>query len=109
VPDAPSARPPRRRLPILLAMLLVGAAVLVAIVFIAVGEEGEPIEVTGVSQTNELVGGIAQDGAELGSPAAPILISVFNDLQCTDCADWHLRTLPSLIEGDVRGGEIRLE
>jgi protein-disulfide isomerase len=109
VPDAPSARPPRRRLPIVVAMALVTAAILIAIVFIAVGEEGEPIEITGVSQTNELIGGIAQEGAELGSPAAPVQISIFNDLQCTDCAEWHLEVIPPLIEELVRGDEARLE
>jgi protein-disulfide isomerase len=89
-------------------MLVVAAAIGVAIVFIAVGEEGEPVEITGVSQTNELLGGIAQEGDELGSPEAPVEISVFNDLQCTDCADWHLRTLPPLIEDLARGEEARL-
>jgi protein-disulfide isomerase len=109
MPDAPSARPPRRRLPILILLFAITAAILIAIIFIAVGEEGEPIEITGVSQTNELIGGIAQDGAELGSPAAPVQISVFNDLQCTDCADWHLATIAPLIEEQVRAGDLRLE
>lgn len=77
--------------------------------FISVGEEGEPVEIAGVGQTNELLGGIAQEGAALGSPEAPVTISVFNDLQCPECADYHLRTVPALVRDLVRGGDARLE
>jgi protein-disulfide isomerase len=91
-------------------LLAIGAsALVVAIVFIAVGEEGESIEITGVSETNQLLGGIHQDGPELGSPEAEVTVTVFNDLQCIPCADYHLDTVPSLVEDFVRPGEARLE
>lgn len=107
--EVPSLRPPRSRAAFLGAVGLVTVALGTAIAFIAVGEEGEPIEIVGVGQTNELLGGIAQEGAALGSPSAPVTISVFNDLQCPDCADYHLRTVAPLVLDLVRGGDVRLE
>ena len=53
--------------------------------------------------------GSTQHGAELGSPDAPVTISIFNDLQCTDCADYQLETVPPLIEELVRAGDAQLE
>lgn len=67
------------------------------------------MEILGVGQTNEVIGGIAQEGAALGSPAAPVTISIFNDLQCPDCADYQLRIVPPLVRDLVRPGEARLE
>jgi protein-disulfide isomerase len=86
-----------------------GAALIAVIVSISVGEKGPapPVEGSGVVQ--RLYGGIEQQGPTLGDPDAPISVSVFNDLQCTACADYHLATVPSLVEDLVRGGEARLE
>jgi protein-disulfide isomerase len=93
-----------------LAGLGVGAmALLTAIVFIAVGERGPAPPVEGADAVQRLFGGLEQDGDALGSADAPISISIFNDLQCTDCADYHLETIPDLVEDLVRPGEARLE
>jgi protein-disulfide isomerase len=88
---------------------LAAAALLVAIVFIAVGEEGPAAPVGGADTVQRLFGGIEQEGDALGSPDAPVTVSIFNDLQCTDCADYHLQTVPDLVEDLVRSGEARLE
>jgi protein-disulfide isomerase len=109
VATVPTRRPPRRRLPVILALAGVGLAVTVAIVFIAVGEGGRRIEITGATETQRLLGGILQDGNELGSPDAPVTISYFTDLQCEPCADYHFATIPPLIEDLVRGGDAKLE
>jgi protein-disulfide isomerase len=93
-----------------LAGLGIGAvAVLTAIVFIAVGERGPAPPVEGADAVQRLFGGIEQDGDALGDPDAPITVSTFNDLQCTDCADYHLETIPMLVEDLVRSGKARLE
>jgi protein-disulfide isomerase len=93
-----------------LAGLAIGTvAVLTAIVFIAVGERGPAPPVEGADAVQRLFGGIEQDGDALGDPDAPITVSIFNDLQCTDCADYHLETIPGLVEELVRPGRARLE
>ena len=42
---------------------------------------------------DELFGGIEQDGAYIGPADAEVTVSVFNDLQCTDCADYELEVI----------------
>lgn len=93
----------------ILALGGVGLAIAIAIVFIAVGEGGRRIEITGANETQRLLGGILQDGNELGSPDAPVTIAYFTDLQCETCAGYHFATIPQLIEDTVRGGEVKLE
>jgi protein-disulfide isomerase len=93
--------------------LLLGAgaiALSAAIVSISVGTGGpQVIKLKRAGQVQELVGGIPQEGAELGSPDAPVTISVFNDLQCSTCDDYELRTVDPLIERYARTGRARLE
>jgi protein-disulfide isomerase len=93
------------------ALLGIGAAALIAaIVAIAVGEGGpQPREIGGVNETQRLIGGIEQDGAYIGPAEAEVTITVFNDLQCTDCAGYQLETIDPLIEAYARTGEARLE
>jgi protein-disulfide isomerase len=99
----------RSRLIPLVGLTLAAAGLLTAIVFISVGEHGPPAPVEGADTVQRLYGGIEQDGDALGDPDAPVTISIFNDLQCTDCADYHLETVPPLVEGLVRHGDARLE
>jgi protein-disulfide isomerase len=99
----------RSRLVPLIGLGVAAAALLVAIVFISVGEEGPAAPVSGADTVQRLFGGIEQDGDALGSADAPVTVSIFNDLQCTDCADYHLVTVPDLVEDLVRSGDARLE
>ena len=69
----------------------------------------EPVEVTGAAQVQRLLGGIPQDGAVLGSSDAPVTVQVFSNLQCAPCADYQQETVSPMIEGPVRGGELKLE
>jgi protein-disulfide isomerase len=108
-PSVPSRRPPRSRALLIAALLVPGVVLLAAIVVIAIGEDESRIEITGVSDTNPLVGGIAQEGTALGSPDAPVTVQIFNDLQCRDCADYQLEIVPPLVEDYVRPGDARLE
>lgn len=93
--------------------LLLGAgaiALSAAIVSISVGTGGpKVIKLKGAGQVQELLGGIQEDGADLGPPDAPVTISVFNDLQCSTCDDYELQTVDPLIERYARTGEARIE
>jgi protein-disulfide isomerase len=102
----------RRRRPRPVGLIVLGVVVLVvgaAVVGIALQKpDDDPIEVTGASTTQRLLGGIRQEGAELGSESAPVTVEVFNDLQCAPCAEYHLEVITPLIEGPVRDGEVSL-
>jgi protein-disulfide isomerase len=93
--------------------LLLGAAAITlsaAIVSISVGTGGpKVIKLKGGDRVQELLGGIEQDGADLGPPGAPVTISVFNDLQCSTCDDYEAHTVDPLIERYARTGEARFE
>jgi protein-disulfide isomerase len=109
-PGVPSRRPPRRRWTVILALALPAFAIVLAIVFISVGEGGAVrVEITGASETQRLYGGILQDGDRLGDPDAPVTITYFTDLQCERCAIYHSEVIPQLIEDLVRDGDVNLE
>lgn len=93
----------------MLVLGLVGAAILAAIVSISVGQKGPAPPVEGSQAVQRLYGGIEQDGDSLGSPDAPVTISIFNDLQCPECGAYQLEIVPELIEDLVRPGDARLE
>lgn len=92
-------------------LLGVGAlAVLAAIISIAVGEGGPGgVEIGGVNEVQELFGGIEQEGAYIGPDDAEITISVFNDLQCTPCADYQIDVIDPLIAKYARTDLARFE
>jgi protein-disulfide isomerase len=81
-----------------------------AIVSLSVGSGGEKdeIAITGAEEVQSLVGGIPQDGARLGSPDAPVIIQVFNDLSCEPCSDWNRQVIVPLIQEPVRNGDAQL-
>ena len=100
----------RSRLIPIAGFLIVGGAVLAGIISIAVGEEGpNTFHVAGTADAQRLFAGIEQTEAEVGAADAPVTISVFNDLQCRECADFHFATIPPLVERLVRPGKARLE
>jgi len=104
--ESPRRRP---RLVGLLAMALVIGLLGFAIVSISVGTgtEGQ-IRITGAEETQSLLGGIQQDGARLGPGDAPVIVQVFNDLQCDPCSDWNRDVVVPLIRGPVRAGQIQM-
>jgi protein-disulfide isomerase len=65
------------------------------------------VHVAGISEAQETFGGIPQAGERLGSSDAPVTAEVFNDLQCSDCRDAFLPTIPKLAEKYARSGEVK--
>jgi protein-disulfide isomerase len=101
--------PRRGRLWVILAFALALGALAYALVDISTKGPGrEVVRVDGIATAQRLFGGIPQEGDRLGSSDAPVSIQVFNDLQCGECRDEFLTTVPALVEGYVREGEAKL-
>jgi len=66
------------------------------------------VRLDGIEDAQRLFGGIPQEGDRLGSDDAPLTIQVFNDIQCDDCRDDFLETIPRLTERYVRPGDVKL-
>jgi protein-disulfide isomerase len=61
-------------------------------------------------QTLRLLDGIPQAGTRLGDPNAPVTVVMFDDLECPLCRDFALAGgLPSLIQRDVRDGQVKID
>jgi protein-disulfide isomerase len=93
-----------------LALGLGAAGLIAAVVTIAVGEGGPtPQDIGGVNDVQRLFGGIEQEDAYLGPEEAEVTATVFNDLQCTSCAEFQLSQIDPLIEEYARTDEVRFE
>jgi protein-disulfide isomerase len=91
----------------LLALGLFGLGYL--IVQISTQKPGQAVvHVAGISDAQELFGGVPQEGDRLGSSDAPVTIQIFNDLQCAYCRDDFLSTIPALTEKYARPGDVQL-
>jgi hypothetical protein len=101
--------PQRGRFWVVVLLLMGLFALSYAIVNIATQEPDQGIvHVAGISDAQELFGGVPQEGDRLGSNDAPVTIQVFNDLQCAGCRDDFLSTVPGLMEPFVRPGDVKL-
>jgi protein-disulfide isomerase len=101
--------PRRGRLRVALVLGLALTALGYAIVDIATKEAGrDVVRVDGIASAQRIFGGIAQEGDRLGSADAPVSIQVFADLQCGNCRDEFLATIPPLTEEHVRPGDAKL-
>lgn len=108
--EAASRPLPRRGRLWVVALLALGLAALAYMVIeMSTQEPGDPVvHVDGVTDAQRLFGGVPQEGDRFGSDDAPVTIQVFNDLQCKECRDDFLSTVPELAEGYVRPGDVKL-
>lgn len=67
------------------------------------------IHIAGIEDAQRLFGGVPQEGARVGSSDAPVTIQVFNDLQCSNCREAFLATIPDLVEYYARPGKVQLD
>lgn len=80
-----------------------------AIFSISTQEAGpEVVHLSGITDAQRLFGGVPQEGDRVGSADAPVSIQVFNDLQCSNCREDFLSTIPGLVEGYARPGDVKL-
>jgi len=106
---AVKAMPRRGRLWVIAILALGLFALGYAVVDIATQKAGSKVvHLDGISDAQELFGGVPQEGDRLGSSDAPVTIQVFNDLQCGDCRDDFLSTIPALTERYARPGDAQL-
>jgi protein-disulfide isomerase len=66
------------------------------------------VHVAGISDAQELFGGVPQEGDRIGSSDAPVTIQVFNDLQCSSCREAFLTTIPAVVEKYARPGNVQM-
>src|SRR5882757_2650461 len=97
--EAPPARPLPRRgriwIALILAVGLFGVGYLV--VTVATKKPGaDVVHIAGISEAQEIFGGVPQEGDRLGSSDAPVTIQIFNDMQCAYCREDFLSTIPAL-------------
>lgn len=108
--EAASRPLPRRGRLWVIALLALGLFALgYMIVGLSTQEPGDPVvHLDGISDAQGLFGGVPQEGDRLGSDDAPVTIQVFNDLQCAECQDDFLSTIPALTERYARPGDVKL-
>jgi protein-disulfide isomerase len=107
----PTAVPiPRRgRIWVILALGIAVIALGYAVVGLSTQEAGDDVvRVAGISDAQRIFSGMPQEGARLGSADAPVSIQIFNDLQCSNCRDDFLTTIPALAENYARPGDVKL-
>ena len=88
--------------------MLIAAAVLAAVLVGASQVGAGAAETVEPTPEPSLFAGIEQHGAALGSPKAPVTLVEYADLQCPYCAQWARNALPTLVDGYVRTGKLRI-
>jgi protein-disulfide isomerase len=100
---------PRSRAPAAIGLGLAAFFVLAAVSVIAISKPGQRrIVIRGSDTVQRIYGGIPQDGNRLGPSDASVTVTLFNDLQCTSCSAYYLKTTPQLVENLVREGNAKL-
>jgi protein-disulfide isomerase len=101
--------PRRGRIWVIALLALALLALGYTIVEMSTQEAGDPVvHLAGIEEAQRTFGGMPQEGDRLGSDDAPVTIQVFNDLQCDDCRDDFLSTIPALAERYARPGDVKL-
>ena len=65
------------------------------------------VHVAGISEAQEIFGGVPQEGDRLGSSDAPVTVQLFNDIQCSNCSEDFLDSIPTLAEKYARAGSVK--
>jgi protein-disulfide isomerase len=106
VPVRPLPRRGRIWVALILALFLFGVGYLV--VSVATRKPGADIvHIAGISEAQEIFGGVPQEGDRLGSSDAPVTVQLFNDIQCGNCAEDFLDAIPTLAEKYGRNAQVK--
>ncbi len=89
--------------------LIVGGVLLVALVVLVLFLNNRSTTPTATSNLLEGIPADWVDGARLGSPDAPVVISLYEDFLCPACQQWSASVKPQLVEDFVKTGQVRLE
>ena len=93
---------------VIIALALALFALGYALVEIATKKPGRAlVQVSGIEESQEIFGGVPQEGDRLGSSDAPVTIQLFTDLQCGSCRQDFLGTIPTLVTEYARPGEVK--
>lgn len=107
-PQPQRPMPRRGRFWVILVLLLGAIALGYALVNIATQKPNENIvHIAAIGETQELFGGVPQEGARLGSEDAPVTVQVFADEQSSECREGFLTTIPTLTEKYARPGKVK--
>jgi protein-disulfide isomerase len=100
--------PRKGRAWVIIVMALALFALGYAIVEIATKKPGRAlVQVSGIDESQEIFGGVPQEGDRLGSSDAPVTIQLFADMQCGSCRQDFLGTVPTLVTEYARPGEVK--
>lgn len=80
-----------------------------AIVSLSVGEGGPgSFDTQGLEETQQILGGLRQDGDRLGDPDAPVEMALYTDLRDKRCARFQEDVVNPLIEKYVRTDQAQI-
>lgn len=100
-------RPGQYRTLIILAVAI--GALLIALIGMATRKASNEYEdIQGTQDMREIFGGVRQLDDRLGSDDAPVQVQVFLDAQSGTYRDQFLDTVPALVNGPVRDGNLKL-
>ena len=115
MPPKPRKPPPRRQTGNRNLLIAAGAAAAVVLVLVGAslllrggGSSSDTTTGQDTSQVSQLLEGIPQDRAELGSPKAKVTMIQFEDLQCPICRRYQEEGFPGVVEQYVRPGKVKL-
>ncbi len=111
---APPTRRRRRRPQLRPALIPIALIAIIPVGFAAIevlgSDSGRSVSYKQVTrEVKDLLAGIPQAGATLGSPDAPITLQVFGDLECPTVARFVALELPAIVDNWVRPGIVQLE
>jgi protein-disulfide isomerase len=89
--------------------LAIVAVVVLIVVNSSSDSGGDATNLEGVSEIDDLVRGIPQQGLVLGDPKAKVELIEYGDLQCPVCKAYSEEFLPQIIENRVKNGEAKVD